>query len=133
MTTPSADPAGPGLIEPAPDAFVLPFARLRPGFDPAKLPRFGDLAWPLALMSGKESHRSLVVDWSRCPAARAAADVDARGVRRTERADSGRPAPAAGFALGDPAGQPAPLLPDLDPIRDLAHHPRHHRTRPGHS
>ncbi|MBZ3908532.1 hypothetical protein [Streptomyces griseiscabiei] len=69
MTTPSTDPAGPGVIDPAPDTFVLPFARLRPGFETAKLPRFGDLAWPLALMSGKESHRSLVIDWSRCPAA----------------------------------------------------------------
>ncbi|MGW0868990.1 hypothetical protein ACWD3Z_00725 [Streptomyces sp. NPDC002740] len=69
MTTPYADPAGPGLIEPPPDAFVLPFARLRPGFDPAKLPRFGDLTWPLALMGGKETHRSLVIDWSRCPTA----------------------------------------------------------------
>ncbi|MFG3398963.1 hypothetical protein [Streptomyces parvus] len=69
MTTPSADSADPGVIDPAPDAFVLPFARLRPGFDPAQLPRFGDLAWRLALMSRKEPHRSLVIDWSRCPAA----------------------------------------------------------------
>lgn len=42
MTTPSAAPAGPGVTDPAPDAFVLPFARLRPGSDPAKLlPHFG--------------------------------------------------------------------------------------------
>ncbi|QDO45842.1 hypothetical protein FNV62_55020 [Streptomyces sp. RLB3-17] len=68
MTTTSTDPAGPGLIDPGPDTFVLPFARLRPGVDPAQLPRFGDLVWRLSLMNRKESVRPLVIDWSRCPA-----------------------------------------------------------------
>ncbi|MEV8597291.1 hypothetical protein [Streptomyces sp. NPDC052012] len=68
MTTPaSAEPAEPGLIDPAPDTFVLPFARIRPGVNPLQLPRFGDLTWRLSLMNRKESVRSLVIDWSRCP------------------------------------------------------------------
>ncbi|MFD7915709.1 hypothetical protein ACFV30_34225 [Streptomyces sp. NPDC059752] len=61
-------PAGPDVVHPAPDTFVLPFNRLRPGFDPEQLPRFRDLAWRLALLGPKESNRSLVIDWSRCPA-----------------------------------------------------------------
>ncbi len=40
-------PAGPDVVDPAPDTFVLPFNRLRPGFDPEQLPRFRDLAWRL--------------------------------------------------------------------------------------
>ncbi|WP_326809885.1 hypothetical protein OIE62_38975 [Streptomyces scopuliridis] len=68
MTAPSPTPAAPEVIDPAPDTFVLPFHRLRPGFETEQLPRFRDLARRLALMSPKESNRSLVVDWSRCPA-----------------------------------------------------------------
>ncbi|MFB8776302.1 hypothetical protein [Streptomyces broussonetiae] len=67
MTSPTTD-AGPVLIDPAPDTFVLPFTRLRPGVDPAQLPRFADLTWRLSLMNRKESVRPLVIDWSRCPA-----------------------------------------------------------------
>ncbi|OEV10548.1 hypothetical protein [Streptomyces nanshensis] len=67
MTQPSAEPSGPGLIDPVPDTFVLPFARLRSGVDPAQLPRFGDLTWRLSLMNRQESTRPLVIDWSRCP------------------------------------------------------------------
>jgi hypothetical protein len=33
-----------------------------------QLPRFRDLAWRLALISPRESNRSLVINWSRCPA-----------------------------------------------------------------
>ncbi|MEU3296650.1 hypothetical protein ABZ722_30445 [Streptomyces longwoodensis] len=69
MNATSPLPAGPELVDPAPDAFVLPFSRLRPGLDPEQLPRFRDLAWRLALISPRESNRSLVIDWSRCPAA----------------------------------------------------------------
>ncbi|AZP22898.1 integrase [Streptomyces aquilus] len=68
MNASSPLPAGPEVVDPAPDAFVLPFNRLRPGFDPGQLPRFRDLAWRLALISPRESNRSLVIDWSRCPA-----------------------------------------------------------------
>ncbi|MFK0143228.1 hypothetical protein [Streptomyces murinus] len=68
MSTTSPLPAGPEVVDPAPDAFVLPFNRLRPGFDPEQLPRFRDLAWRLALISPRETSRSLVIDWSRCPA-----------------------------------------------------------------
>ncbi|MFE5372773.1 hypothetical protein [Streptomyces mirabilis] len=69
MTTTFTDPTGPGLIDPGPDTFVLPFARLRPGADPAQLPRFGDLVWRLSLLSPREMPRSVLVDWRRCPAA----------------------------------------------------------------
>ncbi|WP_394426683.1 hypothetical protein [Streptomyces sp. SGAir0957] len=68
MTASPPLPAGPEIVDPAPDAFVLPFNRLKPGFDPEQLPRFRDLAWRLALISPRESSRSLVIDWSRCPA-----------------------------------------------------------------
>ncbi|MET9513111.1 hypothetical protein ABZX62_32470 [Streptomyces flavidovirens] len=51
MNATSPRPASPGIVAPAPDAFVLPFNRLRPGFDPEQLPRFRDLAWRLALIS----------------------------------------------------------------------------------
>ncbi|MGW7510191.1 hypothetical protein ACWGJ0_21110 [Streptomyces massasporeus] len=68
MSASSPVTVGPEVIDPAPDTFVLPFSRLRPGFDPEQLPRFRDLAWRLALISPKESNRSLVIDWSRCPA-----------------------------------------------------------------
>ncbi|MFJ8694213.1 hypothetical protein [Streptomyces roseolilacinus] len=67
MSASSPVPAGPD-VDPAPDTFVLPFNRLRPGFDPEQVPRFRDLAWRLALISPRESNRSLVIDWSRCPA-----------------------------------------------------------------
>ncbi|MFF0066621.1 hypothetical protein ACFYRC_34910 [Streptomyces sp. NPDC005279] len=68
MSASSPLPAGPEVVDPAPDAFVLPFHRLRTGFAPEQLPRFRDLAWRLALISPRESNRSLVIDWSRCPA-----------------------------------------------------------------
>ncbi|KOT80907.1 hypothetical protein ADK70_27010 [Streptomyces rimosus subsp. pseudoverticillatus] len=68
MSTSPPAPAGPEVVDPAPDTFVLPLDRLRPGFDQEQLPRFRDLAWRLALISPKESNRSLVIDWSRCPA-----------------------------------------------------------------
>ncbi|WP_234540614.1 hypothetical protein [Streptomyces shenzhenensis] len=68
MSVSSPVPAGPEVIDPTPDTFVLPFNRLRPGFDSEQLPRFRDLAWRLALICPKESNRSLVIDWSRCPA-----------------------------------------------------------------
>jgi integrase len=68
VTASITDAAGPDLIDPAPDTFVLPFARLRRGVDRAQLPRFGDLVWRLSLMKRKESDRLLVIDWSRCPA-----------------------------------------------------------------
>ncbi|MFB8290200.1 hypothetical protein [Kitasatospora purpeofusca] len=67
MTT-TAEPAATGPIDPAPGTFVLPFSRLRPGTDPARLPRFADPVWRLSLMNRKESVRPLVVDWNRCPA-----------------------------------------------------------------
>lgn len=67
MNASSPAPTGSEVVDPAPDAFVLPFNRLRPGFDPEQLPRFRDLAWRLALISPRESNRSLVIDWSRCP------------------------------------------------------------------
>lgn len=57
-----------GLVDPTPDTFVLPFARLRPGVEVRRLPRFADLVWRLSLMSPKESVKPLIIDWARCPA-----------------------------------------------------------------
>ncbi|MGI8333838.1 hypothetical protein ACRYCC_28140 [Actinomadura scrupuli] len=101
------------MIGPAPDTFVLLFHRLRPGFEPEQRPRFRDLAWRLALMSPKESNRSLVVDWSRCPAGLRP------GLTRAAFAElnvptPGRPAPAACLTLDDATVHAAPLLPDVD-------------------
>jgi len=56
------------LVDPAPDAPVLPPDRVRPGVDARQLPRFGDAVWQLAFLDAKQTAGSKPIHWPAYPA-----------------------------------------------------------------
>ncbi|WHM36280.1 hypothetical protein [Streptomyces sp. BPTC-684] len=66
MTT-TALAGGIRLVDPAPHDLVLPSHRVRSNVPDDVLPRFFELVWRLSYMIHKDTVKSQIVNWARCP------------------------------------------------------------------